>query len=194
MFLRFALLVLLQLGIPVLGDYRYDLEVKWDNGPMALVIGCNPSSVDTPPEEHRTIQKIKSILRWNNFAGFYMANLYAFKAVDPSDMKQVANQNGLPYVIGNPQNDRMMISRLQQSNVSSVVFAYGGICVKNWQRLQRQAEDRAMYVRNLIRQNNIRPARPVGAFRLSRTRPVYPHHPLSLHVAWQGPLVPWPDY
>lgn len=67
--------------------YRFTLWRIWDQSkPLAMIIGLNPSTADAV-EDDRTIGRCVTFMRREGFGGFYMMNLFAFRATEPKDMK-----------------------------------------------------------------------------------------------------------
>lgn len=66
--------------------YRYALWRIWDKDkPLIMFIGLNPSTAnETEPDN--TIQRVKSIVKYNGGGGFYMMNLFAYVSTDPEKL------------------------------------------------------------------------------------------------------------
>jgi hypothetical protein len=64
------------------GKYRYWLFRRWDDRPLAMCIGLNPSTANHETDD-KTIELLNNHLPWHNYGGFYMVNLYAFIASKP---------------------------------------------------------------------------------------------------------------
>ena len=69
-------------------QYRYGLSRVWDNAkPSLLFIMLNPSTAD----EHRndpTVARCETRARAMGFGGVMVANLFAYRATRPEDLKQ----------------------------------------------------------------------------------------------------------
>ena len=66
--------------------YRYVLSRIWnDSEPMIMFIGLNPSTADEK-EDDPTIRKCIDFAKNWGYGGFYMLNLFAFRATHPEDM------------------------------------------------------------------------------------------------------------
>ena len=74
--------------------YRYTLWRSWDRDKGdVMFIGLNPSTADetlNDPTVRRCINYAKS---WG-YGGIYMANMFAFRATDPKEMKQAKDPIG----------------------------------------------------------------------------------------------------
>lgn len=70
--------------------YRYVLIHEWDSAaPKLMAVGLNPS-IANEFQLDNTLRKLKSYCTNWGFGGFYMLNLFAFRATDPTDMKLAA--------------------------------------------------------------------------------------------------------
>jgi len=59
------------------GEYRYWLKRSWDDSkPIAICVGLNPSTANHETDD-RTISKLIEIMKFQNYGGFIMTNLYA---------------------------------------------------------------------------------------------------------------------
>ena len=66
--------------------YRYSLTREWGSGLAVLFIGLNPSTADETLDD-RTIRRCIAFARDWGYARLHMANLFAFRATEPRDMK-----------------------------------------------------------------------------------------------------------
>ncbi|MGJ8641160.1 MAG: DUF1643 domain-containing protein [Opitutaceae bacterium] len=74
--------------------YRYALWRTWDDSkPYALFIGLNPSTADETSDDPTLTRCINFAKSWG-FGGVCMANLFAFRATQPSDMKAAVDPVG----------------------------------------------------------------------------------------------------
>lgn len=74
-------------------EYRYALWRRWSDGPVAAVIGLNPSTADevqNDPTVRRCINFAKS---WG-MGGLAMLNIFAYRATLPADMKAIEDPVG----------------------------------------------------------------------------------------------------
>lgn len=74
--------------------YRYSLTRVWSRGPMMTVVGLNPSTADESVLDNTLKKCVKFAHSWG-YGGFHMANLFAFRATDPIDMKACFEPVGL---------------------------------------------------------------------------------------------------
>ncbi|MCQ8116141.1 DUF1643 domain-containing protein [Methylomonas rosea] len=132
--------------------YRYLLTRRWDKRKyFAMFIGLNPSTADEnndDPTIRRCIQYAKD---WG-YGGLIMANLFAFRATDPSVMMKADNPIG-------PDNDYWL--RDATSRAGIVVAAWG---------VHGKLLERNMHVLNMV----------PGLHYLRLTKNGHPGHPLYL--------------
>lgn len=75
-------------------QYRYALWRVWDNTkPKVIFIGLNPSTADETTND-RTLKKCIHFAASWGFGGVYMANLFAYRATEPEDMKMAVEPIG----------------------------------------------------------------------------------------------------
>ncbi|HIF17629.1 MAG TPA: DUF1643 domain-containing protein [Cycloclasticus sp.] len=68
-------------------QYRYALWRTWDDSkPFVLFVGLNPSTADETTDDATLTRCINFAKSWH-YGGVCMANLFAFRATQPSDMK-----------------------------------------------------------------------------------------------------------
>lgn len=83
-------------------SYRYSLWRTWDTTkPTVMVIGLNPSTADESQLDP-TLKRCAVFAHSWGYGGFVMANLFAFRATDPLDMKACFEPVG-------PQNDSFLL-------------------------------------------------------------------------------------
>ncbi|GAB3753891.1 DUF1643 domain-containing protein [Spirosoma pomorum] len=74
--------------------YRFTLWRIWDSTkPLAMIIGLNPSTANATDDDS-TIRRCVGFTRTWGFGGFYMMNLFCYRATEPTDMKQAADPIG----------------------------------------------------------------------------------------------------
>ena len=67
--------------------YRYALWRIWDDSkPFVMFVGLNPSTADETSDDPTLTRCIKYAKSWG-YGGLCMANLFAFRATEPADMK-----------------------------------------------------------------------------------------------------------
>lgn len=83
------------LGAPVLRRYavfvagnRVKLSRSWGPGPIACIIGCNPSLGDGATDDP-TIRWLMAWCRLFGFGGFELVNLYSFVTPDPAECRRI---------------------------------------------------------------------------------------------------------
>ncbi|MEZ9153267.1 DUF1643 domain-containing protein [Vibrio sp. F13] len=96
--------------------YRYELWRTWDESkPYAMFIGLNPSTADET-EDDPTIRRCINLAKSWGYGGLCMANLFAYRATQPEDMKRATNPIG-------DENDETL-TRLSKS-AGVIVGAWG---------------------------------------------------------------------
>lgn len=97
-------------------EYRYALWRIWERErPAVMFIGLNPSTADATLDDPTLVRCMGFARDWG-YGGVYTANLFAFRATDPRDMKRADAPVG-------PDNDRV-IGELA-GKVDKVVAAWG---------------------------------------------------------------------
>ena len=75
-------------------NYRYALWRTWDSSkPFVMFVGLNPSTADETTDDPTLTRCINFAKSWD-YGGVCMANLFAFRATAPSDMKASDNPVG----------------------------------------------------------------------------------------------------
>lgn len=82
------------------GAYRYGLERLWNAGPVLLYIMLNPSTADEMRNDP-TIERCQRRALRLGFGGMRIANLFAFRATRPRDLRHAAEPVG-------PENDALL--------------------------------------------------------------------------------------
>ena len=97
-------------------QYRYALWRTWDDSkPYAMFVGLNPSTADETDDDPTIRCCIVFAKDWG-YGGLCMANLFAYRATDPSNMFSAQDPIG-------PQND-VWLERLAK-DAGIVVAAWG---------------------------------------------------------------------
>ncbi|MGB1140967.1 MAG: DUF1643 domain-containing protein [Halioglobus sp.] len=74
--------------------YRFALWRTWDDTmPYAMFIGLNPSTADETTDDPTLVRCMNFARTWG-YGGVCMANLFAFRATDPLDMKAAEDPVG----------------------------------------------------------------------------------------------------
>lgn len=135
--------------------YRYGLWRGWKHGwtkpYFAMFIGLNPSTADEKDDDPTIRRCIRYAHDWG-YRGLWMANLFAYRATTPKEMKTAKNPIG-------EANDQYLVSAAAGSGV--VIAAWG----VNGGYLGRDEE-----VKKLIPSLSV----------LKLTKDGYPSHPLYL--------------
>lgn len=96
--------------------YRYALWRTWDESkPYAMFIGLNPSTADET-EDDPTIRRCITFANTWGYGGLCMANLFAYRATEPSEMMSAQNPVG-------PDNDIWLKNLARNAGV--LVAAWG---------------------------------------------------------------------
>lgn len=97
-------------------NYRFALWRTWDDSkPRVMFIGLNPSTADEKTDDPTLVRCMNYARGWG-FGGVCMANLFAFRATAPAQMKAVDNPVGRG-------NDRWLQKLAQEAGL--VVAAWG---------------------------------------------------------------------
>ena len=82
--------------------YRYSLIRVWDaSSPKVNFVMLNPSTA-TEVQNDPTVERCERRARAMGFGAFQVANIFAFRATDPKDMRRAADPIG-------PENDRAIM-------------------------------------------------------------------------------------
>lgn len=96
--------------------YRYALSRVWDPAkPMMMFIGLNPSTADEKKLD-ATMRRVVGFADREGYGGFWMGNLFAFRATKPKVMKAA------PMPVG-PENDHWLKTMANRCDV--VVCGWG---------------------------------------------------------------------
>lgn len=96
--------------------YRYALSRQWEGGgPVALIIGLNPSTADATKDDNTIRRCIRFATNWG-YGSLWVGNLFAYRTKDPVTMKAAENPIG-------PDNNKWL-SRLS-GDADLVVAAWG---------------------------------------------------------------------
>ena len=96
--------------------YRYALWRTWDASlPRVLFVGLNPSTADEHRDDPTLVRCMNYAKAWG-YGGVCMANLFAFRATDPAEMKTADDPVG-------PRNNWWL--KKLSSEAGIVVAAWG---------------------------------------------------------------------
>ena len=98
--------------------YRYSLTREWGSGLAVLFVGLNPSTADETLDDP-TIRRCISFARDWGYARLHMANLFAFRATDPRDMKNASDPVG-------PENDKHLLTLANDSALTVAAWGVHG--------------------------------------------------------------------
>ena len=97
-------------------QYRYALWRIWDRDrPPVMFIGLNPSTADATLDDPTLVRCMGFARDWG-YGGVYTANLFAWRATDPREMKCAKNPVG-------PHND--MVIRELAGRAERIIAAWG---------------------------------------------------------------------
>jgi hypothetical protein len=96
------------------GKYRYLLSRDWSDGKIAMCIGLNPSNANAEKDDP-TIRILIRTLKYLDFGGLRMVNLYAYISPKPSKLFEVADPQGL--------NDEWLITTAH--GCQEIIFCWG---------------------------------------------------------------------
>lgn len=66
--------------------YRYTLwRIEDESKPLLMYVCLNPSTADEHKDDH-TITRLRNFTRGWGYGGFYICNLYAYRATSPKDL------------------------------------------------------------------------------------------------------------
>ena len=75
------------------GVYRYLLRRRWSDDSVLWIIMLNPSTADGRADDP-TIRKCMAIARENGYGGILVANLFAYRATNPDELRRVVDPVG----------------------------------------------------------------------------------------------------
>lgn len=145
--------------------YRYLLTRTWEPaGPKALFVMLNPSTA-TERQNDPTVERCERRARALGFGAFRVANIFAFRATDPRDMRAAPDPVG-------PGNDAAIAESCPWAD--TIVAAWG---------THGAHLDRGAAVEALLRASG-RPLHTLGL-----TKDGHPRHPL--YIAYAQQPEPW---
>jgi hypothetical protein len=97
------------------GRYRYALTRRWSYGPTVGWVMLNPSTADGTVDDP-TLRRVTAFSRAWGYGGLVVANLYAFRATKPADLRKAADPIG-------PDNDEHLTS--VAAGCDRIVAAWG---------------------------------------------------------------------
>ncbi|MGC1429645.1 MAG: DUF1643 domain-containing protein [Albidovulum sp.] len=144
------------------GTYRYLLSRDWGGGGRVLYILLNPSTA-TEERNDPTVERCERRARALGYGGFAVANLFAYRATDPADLKRADQPVG-------PDNDDLLHHHASEAALILCGWGVHGAYLK----------------RGAAVLANLRSAR-LPLWHLGLTKAGHPRHPL--YVAYSvGPI------
>lgn len=95
--------------------YRYGLARRWSDAPPVLFVMLNPSTA-TELRNDPTIERCERRARALGLGGVMIANLFAYRATQPKDLKAASAPVG-------PENDRLLM--LWHDHAALTIAAWG---------------------------------------------------------------------
>lgn len=143
------------------GDYRYGLARTWDvDRPSVLFLMLNPSTADEFRNDP-TVARCETRARTMGFGTMLVANIFAFRATHPSDLKAADAPIG-------PLNDSVLVA---WSSAASMTVAAWGVHGAH----RGRAKELAAHL-------------PDTTYHLGLTKAGHPRHPLYVAFATQPRL------
>lgn len=98
------------------GKYRYSLSRIWDkNKPVGMFVCMNPSIATAIVSDNTMCNCNNLAVKWG-WGGFYIVNLFAYRATDPKEMKNVSDPVG-------KYNDKIIKETAEKAD--AIVLAWG---------------------------------------------------------------------
>lgn len=150
-------------------QYRYQLTRYWVGGSFQPFVMLNPSTADASNDDP-TIRRCMSFARREGVGGIVVANLFAFRATSPADMKAAADPFG-------PENESALyvVARAAVIGKRPIICAWGA-----------HGDE---FGTNLLAVEIFQQEGATLAC-LGKTKDGHPRHPL--YVKGDAPLVPYP--
>lgn len=144
-------------------QYRYSLSRIWDETkPLIGFIGLNPSTADHI-EDDKTISRCIAFSKSWGFGGFYMMNLFAYRATKPSVMMQSNTPIGF-------ENDKYLLEL--KNKVEKIAICWGD---------KGRHNGRSKDVLNLLNQDDL--------YCITINKSGEPKHPL--YIKGDAKLIPY---
>lgn len=144
------------------GQYRYGLERVWSAGPALLYIMLNPSTADETRNDP-TIERCQRRAVALGFGAMRIANLFAFRATRPRDLRRADNPVG-------PDNDALVLHWHREAGMTLAGWGTHGAHKGRGAGMAAQLEG--------------------AVHTLGLTRDGHPRHPL--YVSYAQEPCPWP--
>lgn len=145
--------------------YRFMLTRIWDpRGKRAVFIMLNPSTA-TEAQNDPTVERCERRARALGFGGFRVANIFAWRATDPKDLRATSDPVG-------PEND--------ESIIESALWADYLVCA--W-GVHGSLHGRGQFVEAMLREKDF------TLLHLGLTKDGHPKHPL--YISYRRELEAW---
>jgi len=145
--------------------YRFMLTRIWDpRGKRAVFIMLNPSTA-TEAQNDPTVERCERRARALGFGGFRVANIFAWRATDPKDLRATSDPVG-------PEND--------ESIIESALWADHIVCA--W-GVHGSLLGRGQFVEAMLREKDL------TLLHLGLTKDGHPKHPL--YISYRRELEAW---
>lgn len=138
-------------------NYRFSLWRRWNDKPMAMFIGLNPSTANEKKDDP-TIRRVTRFAFDFGCGGFFMMNLFAFVTPYPSHLPE--GRGGME-----TENDLWLDKASLESD--RVIYAWGAFGQPKWASHIKERADAIIQ-------------HFPGAYCLGKTKEGYPKHPLYL--------------
>lgn len=158
------------------GVYRYRLDRRWGDGPVAAWVMLNPSTADATLDDH-TIRRCLFYSRREQCGALTVVNLMACRATEPWNLLAAVNAG---VDVEGPDNLTHVNAALTQPNIGVVIVAWGGWLASVPPKRRPRTTDVATAISDAGH-----PAKCLGY-----TSTGEPCHPARLRN--DAPLLPWP--
>lgn len=162
------------------GAYRYRLSRTWDlERPTCAFVMLNPSTADASKDDPTIRKCVGYAKRWG-YGEIVVVNAFAFRATDPSDLKDAEDPFG-------PENEYALTTTARQPKLDRIVLGWGTKC--RWGR----GDDKVLGDKRALRclRQNLPVAQYKKIFALNVTKGGYPQHPL--YVPYDVELIPYTE-
>lgn len=122
------------------GRYRYELQRRWDDGPLLTFVMLNPSTADDRLDD-QTIRRCIGYAGREGLSGIRVVNLFAARATIPADLVDMAGAGCDPR---GPENTAAIHNAIKAA--TAIVFAWGSSIPRP---LRRLADTQIAYVEHL---------------------------------------------
>lgn len=80
--------------------YRYSLRIRWNEAPLLVVIGLNPSTADEYQDDP-TLRRVQGFARDMDLGGVLMLNAFAWRSTDPAGILDIPDPVGPDNTVAN---------------------------------------------------------------------------------------------